>query len=402
MNQNALGINSSYRGFARLKWCPPAESHLPLKALREGFGNNRHTAEICLREYTRTAHCLIGPSARALLHSLLVTLSKTTDSQRREILVPGYTCYSVAASVVKAGLKIRFYDLAPKTFSPVLSSVANACGKNTLAIISQHLLGIPTDVRDICCIAREVGAYHIEDAAQSLGGGLKNACIGASADFGLLSFGRGKPLPLGGGGAIVSNRWVLSELLSPFAADLGLIRLAITTITQIAAHPYVYGLIEKLPLGLGKTEFNPDFETGIIPLSLINLIPATMAYLPEMNRRRRKIAAIYQHIIHPAGLIEVPDRGCPIYPRFPVLARPGRLPIELLRLGVRRLYPKALHQEPQIKAHAATAIPPLPGVETLAQRLITLPTHHAIKTGTAVIIGHRINQWIGQSPQYDK
>jgi dTDP-4-amino-4,6-dideoxygalactose transaminase len=303
----------------------------------------------------------------------------------------------VAASIVKAGLKIRFYDLSPETFAPVVSSVTQNCSQKTLAIISQHLLGVPTDVGVIGHIAKEAGAYHIEDAAQALGGSLKSGRLGASGDFGLFSFGRGKPMPLGGGGALVSDKFRVADLLMKFETGFGFKRWAITTISQMAAHPYVYGLAEKLPLGLGKTEFDPEFEIEAIPLSLITLIPKTMSRLPNMNRHRSDIAAIYQSLIRPACLVRVPENNNPVYPRFPVLACPGPLPLGLRRLGVRRLYPKALHQEPPIARYAVLGGHCLHGVESLAQRLITLPTHLAVNGRTAEAIAHQTNQWIGRS-----
>ena len=63
-------------------------------------------------------------------------VGKKSSRQRigtKQVLIPGYTCYSVAASVVKAGVDIRCYDLDPHTFWPDERSVQSLAGKNTLA-----------------------------------------------------------------------------------------------------------------------------------------------------------------------------------------------------------------------------------------------------------------------------
>ncbi len=138
----------------------------------------------------------------------------------------------MAASVAKAGLKIAIYDLDPRTFAPDMDSVKANFSKNTLAIISQHLLGIPTPVDELRQIAEGIGAYIVEDAAQALGGTMNGRSLGTMGDFGFFSFGRGKPLSLGGGGALIGkDADVLSGLdLKP--GNKGYASLMSTAVTQ--------------------------------------------------------------------------------------------------------------------------------------------------------------------------
>ena len=377
-----------------MKWYPPAESKIPLTVLRQYLRSDARTAEPELRGMTGSGHCLFGPSGRSLLYLLLVMLAGREDKRRNEVLVPGYTCYSVPAAVVKAGLKLRFYDLEPESFNPLSASVKENCNPNTLAIISQHLLGIPADVRAISQIAAIVGAYHIEDAAQAYGGRLNGHMLGTSGDFGFFSFGRGKSLPLGGGGALVSNKHYLKEIEQELQIDAGWPKLAITLLSQPASQPGVYWIAEKLPLGLGQTIFNPRFKVGNIPRSILKLFKPMMACFPEMNRHRNAISSIYQNTINPVHLIAVNAAAKPVHPRYPVLGKAGPLPFELVRMGVRRLYPNALPMETAIAAFATGYPQKLPGAQTLAQRLITLPTHRGIDAGTAKAIANQTNHWI--------
>ena len=61
--------------------------------------------------------------------------------QQDEVLIPGYTCYSVAASVVRAGLRIGVYDLDPKTLQPDIDSV-----KQMIAAYNESPIGYTLDV----------------------------------------------------------------------------------------------------------------------------------------------------------------------------------------------------------------------------------------------------------------
>ncbi|WP_161807154.1 DegT/DnrJ/EryC1/StrS family aminotransferase [Desulfatitalea tepidiphila] len=380
--------------YSRLQRYPPAESKIPLTVFFQSTKCNSADAEQALCQAMGTTYCLLGPSGRALLCRLLVGLSEKDPGQRNEVLMPAYTCYSVAAAVAKAKLKIRLYDLHPQTFAPVTDSVSKNLGRNTLAVITQHLLGVPTDVSTVGQMARETGAWHIEDAAQALGGDLNGKPIGAIGDFGLLSFGRGKPLPLGGGGALISRRFNPAQIVSGIRKGTGWKTILASFITQPAAHPLLYGLAEALPLGLGQTEFNAGFPVGRTPTALMKLIKPMMATLPQLNHHRRTIAAIYQREIPARHLVSLQETCTPVFPRFPVLGRAGRLTARLRQLGVRRLYPHALHQEPEIMAFAVDTSQQCDGAAILGQQLITLPTHHAIGADMARKIARNVSRWI--------
>ena len=390
-------INSINHYMNSFFWYPPAETKIPLKAFRHSFNRTRGDAEQAIRHTTGSTYCCFGPSGRALLYHLLVALKKRNQGRRGEVLIPGYTCYSVAAAVVKAGLSIRLYDLDQQTLNPDIQSIEANCNKHTLAVISQHLFGIPIDLENITAIATGLGAYHIEDAAQAFGGRDKGEPLGSKGDFGLFSFGRGKPMPIGAGGALISSKYNLNDLVPSFKSNRSWKPIVVSLLTQLAAKPAFYGLSEMLPLGLGETIFDPEFEAGGISALQTNLFMPMMPTFLELNRHRRVIASIYQHAISPQHLMSVPEPNDPIYPRFPVLAKNGNLAVELRRLGARRLYPNALHQEPKIDSHIVNADQKFPGAETLARELITLPTHHNINEKLAKIIADKVNRWIAKS-----
>ena len=187
---------------------PPAETQIPWSAILSAFGRQCANFENDLCRYIDVDHCILGESARTLLFVLLEELKKKDNGRRDEVLIPGYTCYSVAAAVAKANLKISVYDLDPRTFCADLDSLEKAISEKTLAVITQHLFGILTPIDKLKGITHQNGAYLIEDSAQALGRVKKrNGQTRTMGDFGLFSFGRGKPLPIGGGGALVSRSY---------------------------------------------------------------------------------------------------------------------------------------------------------------------------------------------------
>jgi dTDP-4-amino-4,6-dideoxygalactose transaminase len=320
-----------------------------------------------------------------------MALKGKAGSRRSQVLIPGYTCYSVAASVVRAGLGIACYDLNPQTFEPDMESVYALAGPETLAIIGQHLFGIPTPMDGLMSAAELSGACLIEDAAQGLGGTLRGKKLGTLGDFGLFSFGRGKPLPLGTGGALVGDPEMLRSLI-PEQGDSGYLSLLIAASSSILSNKRIYGILEALPLGLGKTIFDPEFPIEGMPGVVQRLGAGLMHYIEKLNSHRYAVAQTYHEVIGDSITPKVDPGDRAVYTRYPVMAGRDAIPKTLFRLGVRRMYPKAILDEPAIKPYCAPGNVSTTGASMMAERLITLPTHSAISHETARDIALKVRE----------
>lgn len=342
-----------------------------------------------IKRYLNVSGCVLGISGRALLSQLLAALKGRMDSRRNQVLIPGYTCYSVAASAVRAGLSIACYDLNPLTFEPNMDSVHAMAGPETLAIIGQHLFGIPAPMSGLMSVSRSVGACFIEDAAQGFGGKLKGKPLGTMGDYGLFSFGRGKPLPMGTGGALVGDSEMLRTLV-PEPSYSGYLSLLITATSRILSHKRVYGILESLPLGLGKTIFDPGFPIEGMPRVLERLGAGFRRDIETLNSHRSDVAQVYREVIGSSVTPRVDPADCAVYTRYPVMAGREAIPENLFRFGVRRMYPRAILDEPAIKPYCLSGNMSTPGASTMAERLITLPTHSAISLKTAHDIAEKV------------
>jgi perosamine synthetase len=370
----------------------PAETTIPVSAFLTallGKGGSFHNE---LSDYLGTPHCLLGSSGRALLALLLKKLKEKDKDGRREVLIPGYTCYSVASSVARAGLKIRVYDLDPSTFSPDLDSLRKAAHGRTLAVIAQHLFGIPTPLEGVREVARERGMYLIEDAAQALGGSVNGLCLGGQGDFGLYSFGRGKPLPLGCGGALTAKDGEILEQIEIKHQESGYGCFAAAAVTQVVSKPYLYWVAETLPLGLGETVFNPHFSISCMPGLMDGLGASAIKTLHKLNDHRRRIAMRYGQILADPLTVKTGENARAVYTRFPVKAGPKSISKELKQLGIRRMYPRAIADEEIIREHFADQGMSTPGASKIAQTLITLPTHSGIDEDLAECIALRVRE----------
>jgi dTDP-4-amino-4,6-dideoxygalactose transaminase len=373
-------------------WYPPAETKVPVGAIATSLFPCSDDFEGQLRRLIGADACVTANSGRSLLSTLLHTLWKKSDYKRNEALIPGYTCYSVAASVVRAGLKIRVYDFEPYTLNPAIDSVIKNINENTCVIVGQHLLGIPTVMEELKITAQKYGIYFIEDAAQALGGKWKNEYLGMLGDFGLYSFGRGKPLPLGEGGALVGKYDVLKEFKTTRKSSSH-IHILKSIAAQIFSHPYFYGFIESLPLGLGETVFDPQFPVAPMPDCMKRLGVKALSFLSTLNIHRNVIAQIFIDFIDKSHTITLKDDMVPVFSRFPIIAGTRRISQKLLRLGVRRMYPKAIQDVELIKPYLADRHIQTPSAAHIAESLITLPTHHGITEDQAMEIVREVKEY---------
>ncbi|WP_291318777.1 DegT/DnrJ/EryC1/StrS family aminotransferase, partial [Desulfonatronospira sp.] len=227
---------------------PPAETRLPLRALARGIFPGKHDFTGKLTRLLNTESCVLANSARSLVYLVLQELKKKAEHHQNQVLIPGYTCYSLPAAVVRAGLKVDLYDLDPHTFQPDLDDLDQKISARTLALVGQHLLGVPADIQALAGIALDHGICCIEDAAQMLQGADEKYSRAGDAHYTVYSFGRGKPLPLGRGGALISPR---NLNLEPFAREItplnnsngkSLMPLAV----QILSWPGLYWSLEKM------------------------------------------------------------------------------------------------------------------------------------------------------------
>jgi dTDP-4-amino-4,6-dideoxygalactose transaminase len=370
--------------FKNLTWYPPAETRIPWSAILSAFTrpSGNFTKSLC--NYLGVDHCILGESARALLFKLLETLKRQDGGQRDEVLIPGYTCYSVAAAVAKADLKIAVYDLDPKTIHADLDSIKKAISEKTLAVVTQHLFGMLTPIDELKGIAHKSGVYLIEDAAQAFGKVDGGKLPGTMGDFGIFSFGRGKPLPIGGGGALVSHDHLdVLDGIKLNSQGNGYNQTVVSAATQIISKPAFYWIPEMLPLGLGQTVFDPDFHIKGIPNAIETMLVKALPILDELNTHRRQLSCVYSNCLADNCLINTKNTEQTSIIRFPVMLPDTILMKGLKRLGVRRRYPKAISDESSIKPYLKTNKEPTPGAAEIAEQLFTLPTHMGINDNLA-------------------
>lgn len=154
---------------------------------------------------------------RTALH---VALQALDLNQGDEILVPAYACPIVFEVVLRLGLKPIFVDVNLETCNMDSELIQEAITAETKAIIPVHLFGRPCDMNQISEICEKTNLHLIEDAAQALGATVGGRKVGTMGDLAVFSFGPGKSITGGAGGALAVNNPELSEPVNRIHAQL--------------------------------------------------------------------------------------------------------------------------------------------------------------------------------------
>ena len=101
----------------------------------------------------------------------------------------------------------------------------------------------------------------------------------------------------------------------------------------------------------------------------------------------------YMNVFNEAQVVPIAKESAPVFTRFPVMAGSKQIPMKLKKLGVRRMYPKALLDEPSIRPYIVDSNSTTEGAHHISQSLITLPTHRYISPEAARRIAHDVREY---------
>jgi dTDP-4-amino-4,6-dideoxygalactose transaminase len=318
------------------------------------------------------------------------------DSARREVVVPAYTCFSVASAVARAGLTIRLCDVDPETFDLDLDALVRLDLTRALCIVPSGLYGLPGELTEVELIARAFGASLVDDAAQCLGATKDARQCGTFGDAGFYSLGRGKGITTMGGGILVTDQAELAARI-----DQAVQRLPRPSVREVGAavgsslvysgmlRPSRYWLVDRL-LSLGGSHFDPEFAMTQLSAYQRRLAEEVLPLVDSYNKIRRDHA---DHLrsglegIEGIGLPRAVAGASPVYLRFPILARDAARRASLLGrlreagISASPSYPTALGDIPGIARYLASDQEPCPAASSIATRILTLPTHPWVTAG---------------------
>lgn len=307
-----------------------------------------------LASFAGAGHAIAVSSGR---DALMIAMMAMGVGAGDAVFVPAFTFAATAGAVASIGASPVFVDVDAATFNmdPVdleraIAEVKAAGVLKPRAIMPVDLFGLPADYPAISAIAEKFGLDVLADAAQSFGGRIGEAGVGALAPISATSFYPTKPLGCyGDGGAILAESAELAD-----------------AVRMIRSHGRGGTGDEAVVLGLtGRLD---TLQAAILLVKL-------EAFSEELNRRK-EIAARYSVALK--SIVAIPpipegyESAFALY-TVRVADRDGvRARLDAMGIGTGLFYRFALHQHPAFHEFSGRS---LPISEQLADEVLSLPVH---------------------------
>ncbi len=389
---------------------PPAASPIGWKSFSYGLlGIFRGEKEVLrfeseLKSYFNKKHCFLVSSGKAALTLILQSL-KEQYPDRTDIIIPAYTCYSVPAAIIRAGLRVVLCDIDDSSFDFDMQKLSQLLKRDSsLAVVPTHLFGYPVDVKRTADLARRTGVFVIEDAAQAMGGEWQGEKLGSLGDVSIFSLGRGKAFSTVEGGVILTDNPVLADGLSNYIVGLPsypllvLMKLIVTSLVlSILSKPYLFWIPRSLPfLKLGVTSFSTSFELQRFSSFQAGLARGWEAKLNLLLKKRKENCILWATRIGERPFVKhYINLDCsPSLIRFPILIPNQSLREKLLCISEKRgfgfslAYPDSLDKIPEIIIN--DRVRDYPGASNIAKSILTLPVHSYVENKDIIHISNVI------------
>ncbi len=172
-------------------------------------GANDFAAQF-LRNWTgRKQVGLVGRASTALWATL-----RAQGITGRWVLLPANICYIVAWAVLQSGNLPYLVDVDPLTGNLSLETLDLVQVNAPAAIVICHMYGLGAPIAQLVAWAKQRGLVVIEDATLALGAQVDERPAGAWGDVSLFSFGEGKIVDVGIGGAFLCDDLSLAQKIS--------------------------------------------------------------------------------------------------------------------------------------------------------------------------------------------
>jgi perosamine synthetase len=392
---------------------PPAGTKMRLSELFSDLvkgliAPDRDCFKNAIANYTKSKNIFFVSQGRVALTLILKVLA--ADSARKRVIIPSYTCYTVPAAIVHAGLQVLPVDIDPCTLDFDHERLEEIDTSKVLAIVPSNLYGIPNDLSYLETFAETHGIVLIDDAAQAFGARVGNRIVGTFGEVGFYSLSKGKSFTTLEGGIIVTRRENLAQRLNKLieGADKLSFVAAFADMAMLVAYmlflnPALYWMIEKIPLlRLGRSVFNPDFPVKDYNSFVTYVGAFLVSEIDNINRDRRQNAAfLMERLANCKGIMTVVghDSAYPIYTRLPVLIKDPVVrqsvfnELHRQKLGASLSYPAHVNDIPGIEKYLSTNTANPNGL-TVSRSIITLPTHSFVTQDDLIRISSVIERYI--------
>ena len=344
---------------------------IPLLDLVAQYNTIKPDIDAAIQEVLNSAKFILGPNEKAFeqeaaeylgvkhavgvasgTDALVIALRALGIGRGDEVIVPAYSFFATAGTVLTVGATPVFVDIDPQTYLIDTAKITRAITERTRAILPVHLYGQAADMDEINQIAARHGLKVVEDNAQAFGATYHDKHTGALGDLGCLSFFPSKNLgAYGDAGMVTTDDDKLAEL-----------------VTMLRTHGWKK---KYFPEMLGYNSRLDEMQAAILRVKL--------KHVDAWNTRRREIVEVYNARLGAAGIAiptAAPERT-PVYHLYIIRSKKRELLKEQLKergIASEVYYPQPLHLSAPCR-ELGWVEGTLPVAEQAARETLALPLY---------------------------
>ena len=186
-------------------WDAKTDEDLVVKVLRSGVWSRASIVNEFEKKWADTVGAKRSLAVVNGTNALIASLVQLGIGGGDEVIVPPYTFIATVIAVLATGAMPVFVDIDPETFQIDTHKIEAKINPRTRAILPVHILGLPADMPRIMQIAEKHDLVVAEDACQAWLAEINHKKMGTFGHAGCFSFQNSKNMPIGEGGAIVSD-----------------------------------------------------------------------------------------------------------------------------------------------------------------------------------------------------
>jgi dTDP-4-amino-4,6-dideoxygalactose transaminase len=138
----------------------------------------------------------------------------------KRIAIPNSVCPNVPLAVLLSGNTPVYLDVSMRDLGIDVTEMI-AKGGQIHGVIAVHAYGSVCNIREIAAYCKSRGIPLIEDVAVAQGASLDGQPVGSFSDIAVVSFGAGKIIDVGHGGAVLTSRLSVMDEIVVRSALLG-------------------------------------------------------------------------------------------------------------------------------------------------------------------------------------
>jgi perosamine synthetase len=186
-------------------WIQETDEKRVLETLRSGVWSRASVVTEFEKKWAETIGTKRALATTNGTGAMIASLTQLNVGCGDEVIIPPYTFIATLAAVLATGAMPVFADIDPETFQIDPKKIEAKITPRTRAILPVHICGLPADMVRIMQIAKKHNLVVVEDACQAWLAEINHQKVGTFGNTGCFSFQNSKNIPIGEGGAIVSN-----------------------------------------------------------------------------------------------------------------------------------------------------------------------------------------------------